>query len=111
MEPQYNIQLYAADDGKIPIMEWLRGLKDVRGRAAVRNRVGRLELGHFGDCRHIEGSVWELKIALGPGYRVYYARAGKKVVLLLCGGDKRTQAKDIEKAVKYWFIYRSKHNA
>jgi len=61
-----------------------------------------MALGHFGDCKPCQNGVWELRIDLGPGYRVYYARAGNIIVLLLCGGDKRTQQSDIARACGYW---------
>jgi len=69
--------------------------------------MDRLEEGNFGDHRSVGGGVTELRIASGPGYRVYCSEAGPVVVLLLCGGDKSTQAADIEKAKTYWRIYRT----
>jgi len=72
----------------------------------VQRRVDRLGKGHFGNCRFCRDGVWELKIDHGPGYRVYYARIGKTVILLLAGGDKRTQSVDIERAAKYFAEYR-----
>jgi len=61
-----------------------------------------MALGNFGDCKPCQNGVWELRIDVGPGYRVYYARVGKTVLLLLCGGDKRMQQADITKACMYW---------
>lgn len=71
-------------------------------RIAVDRRVNRVELGNFGDHEFCRDGVWELRIDVGPGYRVYYALAGKTVVLLLCGGDKRKQNADIDRAYEYW---------
>ena len=65
-------------------------------------RVLRMGAGNFGDCKPLHGGVWELRIDYGPGYRVYYAISGHRVVLLLCGGDKRTQDADIDRAVACW---------
>ena len=65
-------------------------------------RVTRLESGNFGDHKFCRDGVWELRIDVGPGWRVYYALAGRRVVLLLCGGDKRAQEADIAKAVNCW---------
>ncbi|MDB5991176.1 MAG: putative addiction module killer protein [Herbaspirillum sp.] len=64
--------------------------------------VNRIELGNFGDHKFCRYGVWELRIDIGAGYRVYYATAGKEIVLLLCAGDKRTQAADIDRACAYW---------
>jgi putative addiction module killer protein len=77
-------------------------LRDRQARARIVARLQRLRSGAFGDCRPLRAGVWELRIDHGPGYRVYYARAGERVVLLLAGGDKRTQAVDVELAVNYW---------
>lgn len=76
--------------------------KDIKGRVVVQRRIDWLEAGNFGDHRFCQAGVWELEIDLGPGYRVYYAQEGKTVVLLLCGGSKRTQEADIKQAVSYW---------
>ena len=81
--------------------EWLAALRDVRARARVVARIDRLKLGNFGDCKGLGGGVSELRIAYGPGYRVYFALVGVQVVLLLCGGDKDSQDADIAKAVEY----------
>jgi len=69
----------------------------------------RVELGNFGDCKFYQEGVWELRIDLGPGYRVYYARAGQTLVLLLCAGDKRTQQTDITRACAYWKDWKQRH--
>jgi putative addiction module killer protein len=74
---------------------WLRKLKDVRARARIRVRLDRLALGLPGDVKGVGGGVSELRIDYGPGYRVYFARQGRTVILLLAGGDKSTQARDI----------------
>lgn len=71
-------------------------------KIAVVRRVNRIEQGNFGDHKFCRDGVWELCIDVGAGYRVYYAIAGQQIVLLLCGGDKRTQNKDIERACTYW---------
>jgi putative addiction module killer protein len=65
-------------------------------------RVNRLEQENFGDHKYLKDGVSELRIDVGPGYRIYYAIAGKQIVLLLCGGDKRTQNSDIDRACAYW---------
>lgn len=79
---------------------WFRGLRDERGKAAIRVRMRRAEDGNFGDCEPVGEGVSEMRIHHGPGYRVYFKRAGIELVILLAGGDKSTQAKDIKKALK-----------
>ena len=76
-------------------------------RAKVRARIGRIRLGNFGDSKRI-GDVFELRIHTGPGYRVYYGREGRRCVILLCGGDKGSQGRDIRRAESYWGEYRSR---
>jgi putative addiction module killer protein len=78
--------------------KWRSNLKDARARAAIALRLARLEFGHVGDVSPVGEGISELRIHYGPGYRVYFHRRGKTIVVLLCGGDKSTQAKDIKKA-------------
>jgi putative addiction module killer protein len=77
---------------------WLRKLKDRRAAARVLDRIVRLADGNPGDVKPVGGGVSELRIDYGPGYRVYYLRRGNRVILLLCGGDKSSQQRDIETA-------------
>jgi putative addiction module killer protein len=100
-----ELRRYATEDGKDVFGEWLRKLKDRRARASIETRLMRVALGNFGDCKAVGSGVWELRVDVGPGYRVYYARDGKIVVLLLCGGDKRTQTRDISRSIEYWTDY------
>ncbi|TAK66574.1 MAG: type II toxin-antitoxin system RelE/ParE family toxin [Betaproteobacteria bacterium] len=79
---------------------WFDGLRDERGKAAIKVRLRRAEGGNFGDCEPVGEGVSEMRIHYGPGYRVYFKRTGIEIVILLAGGDKRTQAKDIKKALK-----------
>ena len=88
----HDIQAYQAEDGSEPYARWLAGLADRQARARVLVRVQRMPL---------DGGVWELRIDWGPGCRVYYAMAGRRV-LLLVGGDKRRQRADIAAALGYW---------
>ena len=78
--------------------DWLIGLADPEARAAIAARIVRVELGNFGDVKSVGGKVSELRVDVGPGYRVYLTRTGLTVQLLLCGGDKPTQQADIKKA-------------
>ena len=77
---------------------WLAAVNDQRARLQIVRRISRVAAGNFGDAKSVGGTVSELRIDHGPGYRLYYTRRGKTVVILLCGGDKRTQSKDIRKA-------------
>jgi putative addiction module killer protein len=79
-------------------MKWLRGLRDVKAVARIQIRVDRLSLGNAGDVKPVGAGVSELRVDYGPGYRIYFCKRGETIVLLLCGGDKRTQDNDIEKA-------------
>ena len=78
--------------------DWLRRLKDANAAARIVARVRRMELGNPGDTRSVGNGVMEMRIAYGPGYRVYYASRGAALVVLLCAGDKRTQRQDIKRA-------------
>ncbi len=100
-----DIRYYRTESGKSPFLSWLEGLKDPRTRAVIKVRIDRLLLGLFGDAKAIAEGINELRIHIGPGYRVYFGRDGKQIVLLLCGGSKRTQKNDINKAKKYWADY------
>lgn len=77
---------------------WRQKLKDARTRVIIASRLDRLAFGHTGDSKSVGDSVWELRINYGPGFRIYFQRRGTTVVVLLCGGDKSTQIKDIETA-------------
>lgn len=80
-------------------IDWLTGLRDVQSRARIAKRIDRIEQGNLGDARSVGGGVSELRFAFGPGYRVYYTMRGSVVVILLCGGDKGSQDRDIERAI------------
>ncbi len=108
VDAKYALEEYETDNGKIPFREWLNALKDVTGRMAVRTRLNRIQYyGNFGDHKSVGDGVNELRIAIGPGYRVYYAMHKKTAVLLLVGGLKGGQERDIEKAKRYWTDYLS----
>jgi putative addiction module killer protein len=98
----YEIRFYVTANGKGIFADWLTGLRDSRARAAIIRRMGRVEQGNFGDHKYLRDGVSELRIDFGPGYRAYYAVEGHQVVLLLHGGDKRTQSADIDRACDYW---------
>jgi putative addiction module killer protein len=95
-----EIRHYLTPDGKDLFVDWLSQLRDVKAKIQVIKRVNRIEQENFGDHKFCRDGVWELRIDVGPGYRIYYAIVGKQVILLLSAGDKRTQAVDIDHAVK-----------
>lgn len=103
-----KIQLleYITEDGDNPFHRWLKSLKDRVARARIRVRLNRLRLGNFGDCKPVGKGVNELRVDYGPGYRVYYGKAKTTIVILLCGGSKKSQTKDIQLAQAYWADYK-----
>jgi putative addiction module killer protein len=103
-----EVRQYRTVDGRTPIAEWLNGLRDLAGRARIVAHLDRLSVGLRDDWKSIGNGVCELRIDTGPGYRVYYAQDGNAVILLLCGGDKRTQVRDIERAYGYWQDYKTR---
>ncbi len=100
----YEILHYQTIAGVDVFEAWLDGLADSRAVARVVTRVDRVQAGNFGDHKPVGAGVWELRIDYGPGYRVYYALAGQRVILL-CGGDKRKQQADIKRAILMWKDY------
>jgi putative addiction module killer protein len=108
---EYSIRYYEAADGKRPFAEWLYSLADRNAVARLQIRLERLRLGNFGDVRSLQKGLSELRIDVGPGYRVYFAMEGRSTVLLLCGGDKATQQKDIRRARKYLTDYKRRPDA
>ncbi|MDN5863975.1 MAG: type II toxin-antitoxin system RelE/ParE family toxin [Gammaproteobacteria bacterium] len=97
-----EVRNYLTPDGRAPFREWFARVRDRRARARIEQRLTRLEAGLFGDCEPVGAGVFELRIDYGPGYRIYFARHGKTIILLLTGGDKRKQDHDIERAKDYW---------
>lgn len=92
---------YQDRNGHKPYAEWLDSLTDRQAKARILVRVNRMAAGNFGDCKPLRDGVLELKIDIGPGYRVYLSRQGPLLVLLLCGGDKTDQSRNIERAIAY----------
>jgi len=99
-----SVREYLTADDKSPYREWL-GTLDAAVRARIQARVLRFELGNLGDSKSVGEGVWEARLAFGPGYRLYFGRHGKIVILLLLGGDKGSQAKDIRRAKQYWMDF------
>jgi putative addiction module killer protein len=102
-----KIIIYSTSSGSEPYSKWEDKL-DTKGQSVVKNRLDRIRLGNFGDAKIIKGcgEIWELRINYGPGYRIYFGKAGATVVILLTGGNKGSQSRDIAKAMKYWLDYK-----
>lgn len=96
-----EVRRYQRTDGRVPISEWLSSMRDKIAQASARTRIRRLEAGVFGDCKPVGDGVLELRIDVGAGYRLYCARHGQSLVLLLCGGNKSSQDEDIKQAKAY----------
>lgn len=105
-----NLKEYLTENGQSPFMDWLEGLRDIRARARVRTQLDRVSLGNLGDYASVGDGVYELRIFYGPGYRVYYGLEDNTVMLLLPGGTKATQRRDILTAKVYLADYRRRNS-
>lgn len=103
-----EVRQYQTADGRIPFAEWIAALRDRRANQAIAARVTRLQAGNRGDWKAVRAGVFELRIDVGPGYRVYCGQDGETLVLLLCAGNKRTQTRDIDRACDYWKDYQAR---
>ena len=99
-----TVREYLTADGRNPYRDWLATL-DVAVRARVQARVLRFELGNLGDHRSPAAGVWEARLAFGAGYRLYFGKDGASVVVLLVGGTKASQRRDIQRAQEFWHAY------
>jgi len=106
--PLYHVEHYLTDSGKCPFTEWLNGLRDKATANRIRARITRVSIGGFGVVEAVGQGVSELKLDFGAGYRLYFAICEKTVVLLLIGGDKSTQQRDIATAQDYWKDYQAR---
>jgi putative addiction module killer protein len=104
-----EIRNYIDPDGQVPFKEWLDSLQDKKVQTIVINRLNRVSLGNLGDCKNLGEGVYELRIHYGPGYRVYFGDIEGVIVILLCGGIKRSQSKDIKRAKEYWLELRNRN--
>ena len=106
-----SIEYYETEDGQRPFQNWLLSMRDKEGRRKIKVRIDRVSLGNFGYCDPVGDGVLELKIDFGPGYRVYFGLVGNKLVILLNGGDKDSQRRDIKTAHEYWADYRRRYDS
>jgi putative addiction module killer protein len=103
-----ELEFYRTQNGRVPFTEWFESIRDTRAQGRIEARLISLEFGNFGDYRSVGGGVFELRIHVGRGYRVYFGEVDNMVVLLLCGGDKSSQQRDIERAKTYWRDYKER---
>jgi putative addiction module killer protein len=102
----WEIEFYELANGEQPCQDWLDRLSDGRAKARINLRLDRVRAGNFGDYKSVGQGVFELRMSFGPGYRIYFGILGEAVILLLLGGDKGSQAKDIQRAQEFWKDYR-----
>ncbi|MYB75752.1 MAG: hypothetical protein F4X83_01355 [Chloroflexi bacterium] len=100
-----NLVVYITEEGKAPFEDWFNKL-DVAAALKVRTALARIESGNFGDIKPVGQGVSERRLTFGPGYRIYFGQDGDKFVILLCGGAKKRQSKDIEQAKSLWDDYK-----
>jgi putative addiction module killer protein len=105
-EEIYKIQVYVDEKGEKPFLEWLESLHDVTTRAKIKARLSRIRLGNQGDTKSLGGSLYEIRVDEGQGYRLYFTQE-QDTKIILWGGSKKTQSKDIVKAKQYLKDYRS----
>ena len=105
-----TIDTYQLPNGNDPFTEWFNAIRDTRAKERIRARLQSVKLGNLGEHKFVGDGVWELKIDVGTGYRVYYAQVDQTIVLLLCGGGKSSQNRDIERAKNYWTLYKERIN-
>lgn len=102
-----QIIIYADENDHEPYCSWIDSLKDIKSQQRIRARIRRLGEGLYGDCNSVGEGVSELRMFFGPGYRVYFGEDVDHIVVLLCGGDKDSQSRDIKNAKKYWKDYKN----
>jgi putative addiction module killer protein len=93
------------EDGTKPFRKWFSKLRDIDTKAHIRKRIRQAEEGNFGNYRHVGDGVFEFKIFKGPGYRIYFGIDGDTLIVIILGGDKSSQTRDIENARKLWQLY------
>lgn len=105
-----ELKIYLTLEGKSPFEKWLKSIKDKKTQAIIDNRLRKVRLGNLGDYKSVGEGVFELRIDYGSGYRIYFGQLGKIIILLLSGGDKSTQQRDIRQAKEYWKDYANREN-
>ena len=101
-----ELQIYRTSSGREPVTEWLKSLRDLKTRTRIQARFDRIESGNLGDHKSVGDGIFELRFQFGTGYRIYFGEVDNTIILLLYGGDKSSQDRDIERAKAYWQEYR-----
>ena len=101
-----KILVYMDEYGNEPYTQWFIGLRDKKSKSRIESRLQRLAAGLYGDCESVGEGVFELRMFFWPGYRVYFGEDAENIVVLLCGGDKSSQKRDIKMAKAYWQEYK-----
>ena len=104
-----EVEIYRSRNGREPFTEWLNAIRDQKTQRRIRTRLAALKLGNFGDYKSVGGGVFELRFHFGGGHRIYFSEVDNTLVLLLCGGDKASQTRDIKDAKAYWLAYKERH--
>ena len=107
MISEIKITLLETENGLCPFDEWFRSIKDRKTQTRILARIDRLQNGNFGDWKGVGNGVFELRLSYGSGYRIYFAREGDRIIVLLAGGDKNTQGRDINYATELWKKYKN----
>lgn len=102
----YLIRKFKRANGRIPFDEWINSLRDTGVKARLLKRLNKVQLGNLGDWSSVGNGVFELREHFNKGFRIYYGMEEHRMILLLCGGDKSTQGRDIRKAKQYWREFR-----
>ena len=104
-----TINFYQIPNGHEPFARWILSIRDTRARQRIQARLTSVRTSNLGDHRFVGDGVWELRLDVGPGYRIYYGEVDNTVFLLLCGGDKSSQRRDIDRAKNYWKEYKERY--
>ena len=107
---EYRVEIYQTERGRRPFVDWMNKLRDSRGKKLINQRIQRISDGDMGDYQRIQGGggVLEFRVHSGPGYRIYFGRVGERIILLLCGGMKRSQRGDSQRAKRYLADYKER---
>lgn len=106
-----TIVVYEDATGKVPYTDWLAGIRQPSTRHRIIERLARVKQGNYGDFKSLKDGVFELRLDFGPGYRIYFGEDGDTIVVLLCGGTKAKQVKDVKTAKAYWKEYQGDASA
>ena len=102
MALENTVLVYEMTSGKRPFVEWLEGFRSADMVGRIQARLDRVRHGNFGDTKALGDGIYELRLDFGKGYRIYFGQRGDAIVILLCGGDKSSQIRDIKRAKEYW---------